>query len=675
MASLKKEDAPVTVSFLGPVSSYTHQVHTLAQAERPAWSIGLTDLDIAQAALDAFDSGRYDYQPAVTITDIFDAVQSGESTFGVVPFENSTNGAVVYTFELLADRHSRYLDVTVCGEAYLDVSHCLVGTNCESIDSPDISGTCTPTISTPSPLKPRVSPLHSVKHIKRLLSHPQAFGQCDVFLNFYMKGVERIDVSSTSRAAELAKEDTTGASAAIASILAAEVQGIDVLAKGIEDREDNTTRFLILRKGSDSNAGSADETKSLISFKIDHSTPGALASVLNCFQKYGINLTSINSRPTKVVPFQYIFFVEFEGSRLHDPSGMVTKTLDALEDFVQSWRWLATPWHLLNATLAEFLPQSCYPPVFNPSDLVASYDFASNRKQGVVLPQGYHLVYFPPAVLSSGLLPDGTDSLHSPGPPFVRRLWAGGSLTFNLSEKRQLQVTGRLASCAEDITHLHIKGTEGDEKVFVSTRRQIGVDPGRDVKCGPRKRRKAALREMLGDTSDNDNVNMGMLSLLETRQLVFMREKSREEASEDLKKVSKVIKPIHTPDFSVSITPTPALIFRFSALTFNAHAIHLDRQYARDVEGYRNLLVQGPLSLVLMFSVMRSQLKQGEIVAQFKYRNLAPLYAEEEMKICVRRDPEKKERLDVWIVGRDGGYAVKGTAVVGPTKSWTQRES
>ncbi|KAH7393414.1 Prephenate dehydratase-domain-containing protein [Cadophora sp. MPI-SDFR-AT-0126] len=321
MASQKDEhDRRVPrVSFLGPVSSYTHQ-----------------------AALTTFESDRYDYQPAITITDVFEAVQSGEAALGVVPFENSTNGAVVYTFELLADRHDRFPDVTVCAEAYLDVSHCLLGKKCGSTDSPDMSGACTPTMLTPTPLKPRVSPLHSVKHVKRLLSHPQAFGQCETFLGVYLKGVERVDVSSTSRAAEMVKEDTSGTSAAIASILAADVHGLDVLAKGIEDREDNTTRFLIIRRGIDEKAGSADKTKSLISFKVDHGTPGALASVLHCFQIYGINLTSINSRPTKIVPFQYIFFVEFEGSKLHDPTGMVKKTLDALESYVQSWRWLGS---------------------------------------------------------------------------------------------------------------------------------------------------------------------------------------------------------------------------------------------------------------------------------------------------------------------------------------------
>ncbi|PBP15376.1 hypothetical protein BUE80_DR013887 [Diplocarpon rosae] len=333
-------------------------------------------------------------------------------------------------------------------------------------------------------------------------------------------------------------------------------------------------------------------------------------------------------------------------------------------------RFTSTPWHLLNVTLAAVLPPSCYPPGFSPSDLVASYEFAESRQQEVLLPQSYHLVYFPPAVLSSGLLPDGTDSLHSPGPPFERRLWAGGSLTFNLSEESQLRLnTNRLAHCAEDVTNVRIRGTEGDEKVFVSVRRQIGVDPDREVKHEPWARRKAALRDLGRDPFDRDSANLGTLGLVETRELVFMRGKSREEAREDVEKVSKVVKPLLTPDFSVSITPTASLIFRFSALTFNAHAIHLDPQYAREVEGYRHLLVHGPLSLVLMFSVMRSQLQHGEIVARFEYRNLAPLYAEEEMKICVRRDPENQERMDVWIVGRDGGYAVKGTAIVGPTTS------
>jgi hypothetical protein len=106
------------------------------------------------------------------------------------------------------------------------------------------------------------------------------------------------------------------------------------------------------------------------------------------------------------------------------------------------------------------------------------------------------------------------------------------------------------------------------------------------------------------------------------------------------------------------------LLFRFSALTFNAHRIHLEKEYATKVEGHRNLLVHGPLTFVLMLSVLRSQLKESEILVEFEYRNLIPLYADEEMKICVRRGPEKEDRLEVWIEEPGGGYAVKGTALI-----------
>lgn len=120
---------------------------------------------------------------------------------------------------------------------------------------------------------------------------------------------------------------------------------------------------------------------------------------------------------------------------------------------------------------------------------------------------------------------------------------------------------------------------------------------------------------------------------------------------------------MHEPNFSVSLRPTQDLLFRFSALTFNAHRIHLEHEYCTKVEGYRNLLVHGPLTLVLMLSVLRSQLKEGEMVVEFEYRNLVPVFVEEDMKICIRRDPEKEEKFDVWIEEPGGGYAVKGTAL------------
>lgn len=259
-----------------------------------------------------------------------------------MPFENSTNGAVIFTLDLLADRQSLYADISVSREAYLDVRHYLLGKKAPAPDSPETSGNSTPTSWTPSPLQPRSKPLSSLKHIQRIYTHPQAFGQCEIFLGTYLKGIERVDVSSTSKAAEMVKADTTGTSAAIASSLAAEVHGLDILAKNIEDSEDNKTRFFILRKGAAEKKPAAGPTKSLISFTVDHRSPGALADVLDSFRKHKLNLTSINSRPSKVIPFQYIFFVEFEGSLLADPEGRVQGALDQVEKLAQSWRWLGS---------------------------------------------------------------------------------------------------------------------------------------------------------------------------------------------------------------------------------------------------------------------------------------------------------------------------------------------
>ena len=274
---------------------------------------------------------------------MFEEVQSGTADRGVVPFENSSNGAVIFTLDLLADRQSQYGDITICGDSYLGVSHYLLGHKAPSTDSPILFGASTPTPQAPNALKPRSKPLTNIKHIQRIYSHSQAFGQCEMFLGEYLKGIERIDVSSTSKAAEMVKADTTGTSAAIASSLAAEIYSLDILAKGIEDREDNRTRFFVLRKGIDEKARHTEgPAKSLISFTVHHDSPGALAGVLDCFRRHHLNLTSINSRPTKLIPFQYIFFVEFQGSLLRDPGGNVQTALDEVKKHAQSSRWLGS---------------------------------------------------------------------------------------------------------------------------------------------------------------------------------------------------------------------------------------------------------------------------------------------------------------------------------------------
>lgn len=270
---------------------------------------------------------------------------------GLVPFENSTNGSVVFTLDDLADRKGKYSDIAVNGEIYLDVHHFLLGhKNPDASAASATPGTSTPTASAPNPSAPRAAPLTSVEHVKRIYSHPQAFGQCNAFLSTYLKGVETFEVSSTSKAAEIVSHDTTGTWAAISSELAGQLYSSDVLARNIEDRSDNKTRFLIissklllspdlkLRWPKPERTG----TKSFISLTVPHHHPGALADALGCFREHGVDLTSINSRPSLKEPFQYIFFVEFEGHKMDDPDGRVNGALDDIGKAVEKWRWLGS---------------------------------------------------------------------------------------------------------------------------------------------------------------------------------------------------------------------------------------------------------------------------------------------------------------------------------------------
>lgn len=115
--------------------------------------------------------------------------------------------------------------------------------------------------------------------------------------------------------------------------------------------------------------------------------------------------------------------------------------------------------------------------------------------------------------------------------------------------------------------------------------------------------------------------------------------------------------------FRHSILPTKSLLFRFSALTFNAHSIHLDQEYTRNQEGYRNLLVHGPLTLTLLLSVLQKQLSIRNLhIKDIEYRNLAPLFVKEQLTICGK--PKSDTTWDVWIEGPGGGLSVRGTARV-----------
>ncbi|KAB5558183.1 Prephenate dehydratase-domain-containing protein [Coniochaeta sp. 2T2.1] len=393
MASSDQGPARPKVAFLGPTSSYSHQ-----------------------AAKSVFSDDTWELSPTVSIKEIFDVVQSGEVRAGVVPFENSTHGIVTFTLDTLADRKGLYSNLIVTGEIYLDVHHFLLGRpkqseateesepvkgagsgksteelpkatteeQPESAEMPPeaVEKESEPTTTAESEQEPEPEaapasapvpgqPLHSLTHITRIYSHPQAFGQTSLFVSTHLPGVETVETSSTSRAAQLAAADLTGCSAAIAGELNASANpGLVVLAPNIQDRDDNTTRFLVVfREDGDVDvlphdlyvpyaAKKGDLTleeltglqrsmfKSLMRFTVPHDKPGALADVLDCFRAAELNLTSINSLPSLERPFRYMFFVEFEGDRpgrRTDGSGdKVMAAYEGIAKAAKEWKKLGT---------------------------------------------------------------------------------------------------------------------------------------------------------------------------------------------------------------------------------------------------------------------------------------------------------------------------------------------
>ena len=298
--------------------------------------------------------------PHVTIEDVFRAVQSGSADRGVVPLENSTNGAVVYTLDLLADAEHQFSNITVCAETYIRVHHCLIGHMTANENVEDVSRRPSQQLpdtnvsSQDQPWSELASPLG---HIAKVYSHPQVWGQCEQFLSRHLKGVERIDTSSTSKAAEIAAQDAGGHSAAISSSAAADLHNLQYLARNIEDSRDNCTRFFVLKKanaspssssgkpasqGGDSDEDGLRSHKSLVSLSVGHENPGSLADCLSVFKSHNLNLTSINARPSRKKNWQYVFLVEIKGRRLESGDGAVNAALCELDRVAMSKRWLGS---------------------------------------------------------------------------------------------------------------------------------------------------------------------------------------------------------------------------------------------------------------------------------------------------------------------------------------------
>ncbi|KAF2218272.1 hypothetical protein BDZ85DRAFT_208437 [Elsinoe ampelina] len=310
----------------------------------------------------------------------------------------------------------------------------------------------------------------------------------------------------------------------------------------------------------------------------------------------------------------------------------------------------------LDVSLADFIPGAKPPELLQPPS-------------STPLPIPHHLLYFEPTLPAPQLLPDGTNPAHSPGAPFHRRMWAGGSVTY--SPTAPLLLNGARAVCIEGIRSATVKGLPPQEKVFVSIERRLApLLPAETQALAalPPSASDSTIAQIEDDIRGriwrDDDTDLGPAGVLERRNIVFLQESkpaaSSPNGAGDTPPKPKILKPNREATlFRHTILPDSRLLFRFSALTFNAHAIHLDPLFCREQEGHRDLLFHGPLSFTFMMVLLRRSLKRGEEVGFVEYRNLAPLYCNEEVTFCGAEDGEG--RYEVWAEGRDGGVKVKGS--------------
>jgi chorismate mutase/prephenate dehydratase len=232
----------------------------------------------SENAVHAFFSRTVATEPCRNLSDVFEKVEKGETEFGVVPVENSTEGSVNETYDLFLTHSPK-----VCGEKILKIDHCLVA-----------------------------NPSTKLASIKTIYSHPQALAQCRRFLE--RLNYEPIPVYDTAGSVKMMKEKRLKDAGAIASEGAAKLYGMKILARGIADSPNNYTRFFVLSK-NDSPPTGRDKTS--IIFSVRH-TPGSLYRALGVLARKDINMTKLESRPTRQTPWEYNFYLDFEGHRTEE---------------------------------------------------------------------------------------------------------------------------------------------------------------------------------------------------------------------------------------------------------------------------------------------------------------------------------------------------------------------
>ena len=265
----------LSVAYLGPEATFTQQ-----------------------AAMKNFGSSVA-YMPMPSIPDVFIAVQGDEADYGVIPIENSTEGAVLHSMDMLAET-----SLIIVGQVCLPIEHCLLSRG-------------------------------SKNKIRKICSKDQAIGQCRGWLRRNMPNVILENVDSTTTAVKMAAENPE--IAAIASEVASECYGVPLLERGIQDKNDNQTRFLVIGKHPTiKTEGVRYRTSIVISI---NDRPGALSEVLVPFEKAGINLSRIESRPTHKKAWAYFFFIDLEG---HWEDEKVKAVAAQLKGSLPMLKWLGS---------------------------------------------------------------------------------------------------------------------------------------------------------------------------------------------------------------------------------------------------------------------------------------------------------------------------------------------
>jgi len=253
MSNCRALEKELSIAFLGPLGTYSEE-----------------------AALKQFGEGRQAVVCA-SIDEVFRTVEAGQADYGVVPVENSTEGAVGITLDLLLSS-----PLQVIGEVTLPVHHCLL------------------------------SAQQDIRQISHVFSHAQSLSQCHEWLNKQLPNAAREAVTSNARAAQMIHELVASEgtfAAAIASKRAADLFDLHVLAENIEDDPKNTTRFLVL--GNHGVAPSGQDKTSLVMSA--HNKPGAVLQLLEPFSRHGVSMTKLESRPSRQNLWNYVFFVDIEG--------------------------------------------------------------------------------------------------------------------------------------------------------------------------------------------------------------------------------------------------------------------------------------------------------------------------------------------------------------------------